>query len=289
MTTIGVVAPGAMGAALGRAWVAAGHDVVVTVAGRSERTRSLAHGLRWLDSLTDVAAAADVVVSVVPPARALGNAEQIADACRSAGVRPLVADLNAVSPAEAEQVAAVLAAAGCDPVDGAISGPPPELGKRTTVFVSGERAGELAGLGADGLSVRVVGERVGQASAVKMCTAAVYKGITALLMQSLRTAGEHGVQELVLEDLTPGLGWMAEQAPMAIAVAVAKSDRFPYEMGQIADTQEQAGVGGELFRAFAEVYQRSNDTSLAELTPEQAAELVDLDRVLQGLRTPRQR
>ena len=59
MTTIGIVSPGAMGSALGRSWAAGGARVVATLAGRSERTRRLAHGLELLPSLTEVVAASD--------------------------------------------------------------------------------------------------------------------------------------------------------------------------------------------------------------------------------------
>src|SRR5688572_20276558 len=68
--TIGVVSAGAMGSALGRAWHSAGATVVTSLAGRSDRTRRLAEGLTDLGDLDAVVAAADVVVSVCPPAAA---------------------------------------------------------------------------------------------------------------------------------------------------------------------------------------------------------------------------
>ena len=70
MTVLGIVSPGAMGSALGRAWTRGGARVVTTVEGRSERTRGLAEGLELLPSLTDVVRTADIVVSVCPPAEA---------------------------------------------------------------------------------------------------------------------------------------------------------------------------------------------------------------------------
>ena len=73
---IGIVSPGAMGSALGRAWAAGGADrddsrgrpgsarVVATVSGRSARTVALAEGLELLPDLAAVVAASDVVVSI---------------------------------------------------------------------------------------------------------------------------------------------------------------------------------------------------------------------------------
>ena len=60
MTVVGIVSPGAMGSAVGRALRDGGARVVATVAGRSTRTVALAHGLELLPSLDDVVAAADV-------------------------------------------------------------------------------------------------------------------------------------------------------------------------------------------------------------------------------------
>src|SRR4029078_7060658 len=68
MTTAGIVSPGAMGSAVGGVLRRGGARVVVTVAGRSERTGRLARdaGLELVPSIADVVAAADVVLSIVP-------------------------------------------------------------------------------------------------------------------------------------------------------------------------------------------------------------------------------
>ena len=149
MTTIGIVSPGAMGSGLGRSWQAGGARVVCTVNGRSERTRRLAEGLEWLPDLAAVVRAADVVVSVGPPDAAPELAAAIADACRHAQVTPLVADVNAIAPSTMTRVAAELTRAGCDVVDGAISGPPPrgDGTSRTTLYLSGPSAAVVAGPG----------------------------------------------------------------------------------------------------------------------------------------------
>jgi 3-hydroxyisobutyrate dehydrogenase-like beta-hydroxyacid dehydrogenase len=73
-------------------------------------------------------------------------------------------------------------------VDGSISRPPPWRAGTTRIYLSGSRAGEVAGLPFEGVDVIVVGPDVGSASAVKMSTASVYKGSTALLAQALLSA-----------------------------------------------------------------------------------------------------
>ena len=284
MTTVGIVSPGAMGSALGRSWLAGGARVVTTVAARSARTRRLADGLEWLPDLDAVVGAADIVVSVGPPEHSRVMSVAIADACLRVGVRPLVADVNAVAPRTMRTVAAELERARCEVVDGAISGGPPSLDRPdgTTLYLSGPTAARVADLAAPGLRTLVVGTESGTASAVKMCTASVYKGFAGLLMQALRTAQANGVLDIVVADLAPHFAQLDGAAP-SIASAASKSDRYPAEMREIARTQADAGVGGELFESFARVFESIRTTALAAGTPEEARERTDLATVLAQL------
>src|SRR5260370_5571822 len=113
-----------MGAALGRALIGDGLQVVTTLEGRSERTERLcrAAGLEVLPSLDEVVQRAGVVVSVVPPSVALSMALQYARLADTAPVGRLYVDANAVSPATAVEIGQILAAAGVDYVDAAING-----------------------------------------------------------------------------------------------------------------------------------------------------------------------
>ena len=278
--TIGVVSPGAMGSALARAWQAGGVRVLATVAGRSKRTRTLADGLELVADLDAVVAGSDVVASVVPPGGAVATMSDLLAACRRTGARPLLADLNAISPATVRELAALAGSQGLDFVDGAISGGPPAPGGDTMLYLSGGAAAALAELATDGLRTRVVGSDPGSASAVKMCTASVYKGSTALWAQALQTAQAHGVLDVVLADLAEEFPGAAGTAGRRIAVATSKSARFVGEMEQIAQTQGAAGASRELFTAMAAVYARLARTPLAALTPEQARDLTDLEDVL---------
>lgn len=259
-----------MGAGLGRALRAGGARVVTSVAGRSGRTRRLAAeaGLETLPSLAEVVAAADVILSVTPPGQASAAARAIAEAARVTGAGPIVADLNAVSP---ETMAAIATALdGLPVVDGSISGPPPTTEPGAHLYLSGPRAAAVAALPWDDQVVPVVlGPEIGTASALKMCTASVYKGLNALLTQALRTAGRHGVLEPVLADLArTGLPGTA-----GIARSATKAARYVDEMREIAATQGGAGLTPALFQAFAEVYAEIATTPLAQGAPESTADL----------------
>jgi 3-hydroxyisobutyrate dehydrogenase-like beta-hydroxyacid dehydrogenase len=283
--TVGVVSPGAMGSAVGAALVRGGARVVVTLAGRSDRTRRLAEtaGLNVLGSLVEVVDEADVVFSVAPPDAARSIAGDLARACRDAGSNPLVADLNAIAPATARALADELSSSGIDFVDGSISGPPPWK-PGTRVYLSGARAAEIADLPLDGVERIVVGDDVGSASAVKMSTASIYKGTSALLAQALLAAHANGVLEHVLDELRTGSPELIANAERRLASAASKSARYVGEMHQIAATQATAGLTSALFEAMAEVYRELEVSELAQSAPEDLPRDLELEDVLERLR-----
>ena len=242
--TVAIVSPGAMGSAVGAALARGGVRVVATLAGRSERTARLAERaeLELLPDLRSVIDAADVVVSIVPPEVAPAVAAEVLRAADVAGAKPLFVELNAIAPATAQNIATAAAAGGQNVVDGSISGPPPWRAGTTRIYLSGARATDVAELPFDGVDLIVVGEEVGAASAVKMSTASVYKGTTALLIQALLAAHANGVLEHVLSDLQTGSPQLVANIERRIASAAAKSERYVGEMREIATTQATAGL-----------------------------------------------
>jgi 3-hydroxyisobutyrate dehydrogenase-like beta-hydroxyacid dehydrogenase len=266
--TIGLVGAGHMGSGLGAALREGGHDVITDLSGRSARTARLAAaaGVRDVASLTELLARARVVLVVTPPDEALPVARQLATAAASGPARPLIADLNATSPATVGEMVATLAGAGLDLVDGAISGPPPTVAPGARIYLSGARAAEVAGLSWRHVMPIVVGGTAGMASSVKMCTASVYKGYTGILAQALRTASHYGVLEHVLADLAE-----AGHRPLGpVSMAATKAWRYVPEMREIARTQHGAGQPAALFTAMATVYERLAQTRLAQAAPESA-------------------
>jgi 3-hydroxyisobutyrate dehydrogenase-like beta-hydroxyacid dehydrogenase len=285
MTVVGVLSPGAMGSAFGWLWADGGSRVVTTLADRSARTAGLADraGLEVLSDLDAVVAEADVIVSIVPPSAAFAVATDVVAAARRVGARPLVADLNAVSPETVSSIERTAVEAGLDLVDGSISGPPPSR-PGTRLYLSGARAGEIATLPQSGLTVRLLGGEVGAASALKMCTASVYKGITALVVQALGTASRFGVTKEVVEDLTDSFPEVFSDVPRWLAVSASKSERYVGEMREIAATQGSAGLPPELFEAMAIVWSRVAESGLAKAAPEEAAATDrSLEEILQAL------
>jgi 3-hydroxyisobutyrate dehydrogenase-like beta-hydroxyacid dehydrogenase len=241
--TVGLLHPGEMGAAVGSALRGQGHRVVWASGGRSEATRERAEkaGLEDVGSVAEVAEA-DIVFSICPPHAAL-------DVARSAPFGGLYVDANAVSPATAAKVADVVD----EFVDGGIVGSPPRDAGTTRLYLSGERAADVAALfGGSVLDARVVSN----ASAVKMAYAAWSKGTAAMLLAIRELARREGVEETLLAEWELSLPELRERYERAERSAEAKGWRWVGEMEEIAATFEAAGLPGGFHHAAAEVFRR---------------------------------
>ncbi len=272
-----------MGSVLGARLGEGGCRVIVALDGRSERTCRLAAeaALEDVGSLATLVDEADILLSIVPPGEAASVASELVVSAQATSARPLVVDLNAVAPSTAVQLAETLAVAGIELVDGAISGPPPTRSGLTRIYISGPRAAEVARLPFAGIELRVVGDSVGLASAVKMCTGSVYKGNVAIFAQALRTAHSYGVVDAVLDDLVATGTADRDRAGETLARASAKAWRYVAEMEEIATTQAAAGLDPSLFEALRDVY--AELALLAPSTDLEAAAGADLKTVLDGL------
>jgi 3-hydroxyisobutyrate dehydrogenase-like beta-hydroxyacid dehydrogenase len=221
---------------------------------------------------------ADVILVVTPPGAARDAARDLKAAAARTRATPLIADLNAISPSTVEDLVGILAP--LDLVDGSISGPPPTVRPGARLYFSGPRAAELAGLPWQQVTVQVLGDRVGTASALKMCTASVYKGTVGLYAQAMRTAAVNGVLDEVLADLADS-GYADPQ--FSVALAASKASRYVPEMREIAITQRAAGLTSALFDGLAEVYAEIADTELAGGDPESVSRTISPDEVVRRL------
>ena len=122
--TVAIQSPGDMGHGIGQDLIERGFAVITCLAGRSERSRTLASqaGMTLVDSLETMVTRADIVLSIVPPAAAVELAQQIGLAMRETGQRPAYADCNAISTQSARQVGECLAETGCTYIDAGIIG-----------------------------------------------------------------------------------------------------------------------------------------------------------------------
>lgn len=281
MTTVGLLHPGEMGAAVGGCLVSVGHQVLWDPAGRSRATtgRALAAELTGV-GFGQLIARSAVVLSVCPPHAALDVARQVA----GAGFAGHYVDANAISAATAEQVAAIVADAGARYVDGGIIGPPPEVAGRTRLYLSGPHANEVRPLFTRSrLDARVAEGPPYAASSVKMAYAAWTKGSSALLLAARALARASGVERTLLAEWQLSQPDLTAQSERSAGAAAAKGWRWVGEMEEIAASMTAAGLPEGFHEAAADLYDRASraDAPAGRRTP--AATRETLDTIMSAL------
>jgi 3-hydroxyisobutyrate dehydrogenase-like beta-hydroxyacid dehydrogenase len=255
--TIGVLYPGEMGASLAALLRRRGHPVVTTLAGRGERTARLCRGaeVAVLPSLADVVRAADVVISVVPPAAA----EDVAEAyCRHAPGAPagaLYVDLNAIRPDLAETIAGRLAVCGRGFVDAAVNGLAKNLATTATLYLSGPRAAEVAALVGDDMRVKLLGDQPGRASSMKMLLSGLSKGVCALFVETALVARRQGMLAEMTEayaQIYPGIMAVVERM---LPTYSQHAGRRAAETAELEQTARAAGLEPCVLAAVARLHE----------------------------------
>jgi 3-hydroxyisobutyrate dehydrogenase-like beta-hydroxyacid dehydrogenase len=270
--TIAVLSPGDMGHSVANVLRHGGYRLVTCLQGRSARTAALAReaGCEALADYATLVREADVVLSVLAPASAGALADLVAAALRETGATPLFVECNAIAPQTVREIAAVITAAGGRVIDGGIIGQPPRPeGTRTRLYVSGAEAVELLPLTVPGLEVRVVGPAIGQASGLKMCYAALTKGLTALATELLVAGEQMGLAEPLHAELSDSQGTLLRWIEQTVPRMPPKAYRWVGETEEIAATFAHVGLTPRILDGAADMYRFVGETPLRDETPEQ--------------------
>jgi len=245
---VGLLHPGEMGAAIGSVLRERGTEVLWASSGRSPDTarRAQQAGLSDVGAVEEVARSADVILSVCPPHAAHDVARSVS------GFDGVYMDANAVAPATVREIARGFTRF----VDAGIVGSPP-VSSPTHVYVSGRDAERVASL-FDGtlVEVRVVSDRIGDASAVKATYAAWTKGTAALLLAIRDVARAEGVEDVLLAEWRESLPDVEGRLGAAERSAARKGWRWVAEMEEIAATFAAAGQPDGFHQAAADVFRR---------------------------------
>jgi 3-hydroxyisobutyrate dehydrogenase-like beta-hydroxyacid dehydrogenase len=253
-TTVAIIAQGAMGAGTAQRLTSNGVDVVTWLEGRSSASRARAEkaGMRAVD-LAGIAAA-DFILSIVPPSDALQLAETLAPVLSATKTKPLYVDCNAISSLQVQKVGQVISATGTPFSDGGIIGPPPKPDTRNTVyFFCGVSADRVAPLAKGGLEVKMVDGPIGAASALKMSYAAIGKGLTALASASILMADRYGAKEALLEELQRSQSHLIKPLSWSVPDMFVKAYRFVGEMEEIAEQSGRESTAA-IYRGIAALY-----------------------------------
>ena len=276
--TIGLLSPGDMGHVVGQVAIAHGARVITCLDGRSERTRKLAEiaGIENVPKYGDLVREASLLVCILVPAAAEDVAARIADALRDTDEQIAYADCNAIAPATAARIGEVIEKAGSVFIDAGIIGGPPRKPGGTRFYCSGPDASAFEKLNDYGLDVRKVGDKIGQASGLKMCYAAQTKGTTALQTELLIAARAMGLYEGLIAELQLSQADRLAGMERGLPGMPTKAKRWVGEMEEIAKTFGDLGLTPKIYEGAAAMYRLVSATPLAEETPETR----DVDRTL---------
>jgi 3-hydroxyisobutyrate dehydrogenase-like beta-hydroxyacid dehydrogenase len=185
---------------------------------------------------------AELVISAVTAPQAV----PVAEACAPALVPgSFFLDFNSASPGAKIRAGEIVNGAGGRYVEGAVMTSVPPYRIAVPLLLGGPDAVALEpALTALGFKARVADERLGVASATKMCRSVMIKGLEAMVIESLTAARHYGVEDAVIASLVetfPGIAW-EKQAAYFFQRVIEHGRRRSEEVREVAQTVREAGL-----------------------------------------------
>jgi 3-hydroxyisobutyrate dehydrogenase-like beta-hydroxyacid dehydrogenase len=295
---ITLIGYGEVGRILAEDLRAAGHAVQAcdtqlhSEAGNALREHAAAHGVALATSHADAVRGATLVISAVTASQTV----PVARACAPGlAVGCFFLDFNSASPGAKIEAATIVAAAGGRYVEGAVMTSVPPYRSKVPLLLGGPDAAALVPLLMTlGFAPRVASDRLGVASATKMCRSIMIKGLEAMVIESFTTARHHGVEDAViasLQETFPGIAW-EQQAAYFFQRVIEHGRRRSEEVREVAVTVREAGL--DAFSADGTAARQADIADLADAGvfgdradpafARQADWRVEADRLLQHTR-----
>jgi 3-hydroxyisobutyrate dehydrogenase-like beta-hydroxyacid dehydrogenase len=200
------------------------------------------HGVTLTASHADLAAQSDFIVSAVTASQAVPVAKACAAAVKQGA---WYLDFNSASPGAKQRAAALIDAAGGRYVEGAVMTSVPPYRIKVPLLLGGGDAAALAPQLVElGFVPKVASDKLGVASAVKMCRSVMIKGLEAMVIESFTTARAYGVEDAVLASLKetfPGIDW-EKQGAYFFQRVIEHGRRRSEEVREVAETVREAGL-----------------------------------------------
>ncbi|HXO44076.1 MAG TPA: DUF1932 domain-containing protein [Candidatus Cybelea sp.] len=208
--------------------------------------------VRASENLGDCVAGAELVISTVTASSALEVAKE---ASRLLGAGQFFLDFNSVSPGTKQEMAGYFEKSQACFVEAAVMAAVPPQRLKVPLLLGGTYAAELAPrLSSIGMSASIASDRIGIASAVKMCRSVVIKGLEALAVESMFAARRHGAEDAVLASLAatfPEMGWNARLPDYLISRVAEHGKRRAAEMREAAQALRDVGIDPLMAEATA--------------------------------------
>jgi 3-hydroxyisobutyrate dehydrogenase-like beta-hydroxyacid dehydrogenase len=237
-------AGGILGAELAKVCAVRTYDILVgTSASAMLRAKAQTHRVELTETLDDAVKDVDLIVSAVTATAARAVASDVAKTIQPG---QLFLDINSVSPETKRGSARIIEATGASYVEAAVMAPVPPQRAKVPMLLGGKDAKLVAErLRLLGMNTVAVSDRIGAASAIKMCRSIMIKGIEALTVESLLAARRYGAEDAVLASLHatfPGLGFNADFPDYLISRVAEHGRRRAAEMREVAATLEDVAM-----------------------------------------------
>ena len=253
---VAVIAPGAMGAAVGKRLADNGLKVLTSLEGRSTETQARAKAAGISDAGDEEIARSDFILSILPPGDALKLAQHFVPVLTASNAKPVYVDCNAINPNTVEKVAAAIAPTGCAFADSGIIGQPPKPGDAGPRFyASGPAAQRFASLRDYGLDIRVLNGAMSAASALKMSYAGITKGTQAIGAAMMLAATRAGNADDLFAELQGSQKEMLAWFKRSLSMMPPKAYRWIAEMQEIAGFVGDDPAAHELYQGAAHFYE----------------------------------
>lgn len=291
---VGLVGYGEVGRILAedlrtRAVAVAAYDVKLgTGAEAPLREHAVQHDVSLAVSHADLASQADFVVSAVTASQTVAVAESCAPAVKRDA---FFLDFNSASPGAKVKAAGLIEAGGARYVEAAVMTAIAPYRIKVPLLLGGPSAGALQPLlVALGFDAAVAAEKLGVASATKMCRSVIVKGLEAMVVESFTAARAYGVEDQVLASLAetfPGIDW-EKQGAYFFQRVIQHGRRRAEEMREAAATVREAGL--EPWSAAGTAERQAWMADLAEARVFQGSDPVrngwrgDADRMLDAVK-----
>ena len=213
-----------------------------TEAGNPLREHAARTQVALAGSHTAAVVGAELIVSAVTASQAVAVARACAPAVASGA---FFLDFNSASPGAKQRAAGLIDGAGGRYVEGAVMTSIPPYRIRVPLLLGGSHAAALKPvLDGLGFAAKVASEKLGVASATKMCRSVMIKGLEAMVIESFTTARHYGVEDAVIASLHetfPGIDW-EKQAAYFFQRVIEHGRRRSEEVREVAVTVEEAGL-----------------------------------------------
>jgi 3-hydroxyisobutyrate dehydrogenase-like beta-hydroxyacid dehydrogenase len=261
MRKIAMIGFGEAGSILGADLAAAGCEVVtydIRLKGDAPAASQMLEkarlaGVASADSFAAAARDAELIISAVT---ANSSPVVAADAAAALHEGQVFLDINSCSPDTKRGNAARVESSGADYVEAAVMAPVPPQRLKVPMLLGGARAADVApALRALGMNAKSISDRLGVASAVKMCRSVMIKGLEALAVESMLAARRFGAEQEVLASLQgtfPNMGWEEKLPDYLISRVAEHGRRRAAEMREVAHTLSDVGLRPIMAQATAE-------------------------------------